>query len=201
MYKGGKMRNNPRTYEKYKHFKGKLYQIIAIAEDSETRDEQVVYQMLYSPFQIYVRPLKMFMSKVDSGKYPNSTQKFRFEQVKELEKTKELEQMEIRNGKFEYPEFEENIMSQEESDMKENLDYDVDEVVEPLLLDFFDADSYEAKLGVLRKLYPIITNDMINAISMTLDIEINEGTLEKRYQEVMKCLVTLEKYECNRLRM
>ena len=32
------------------------------------------------------------------------------------------------------------------------------------------------------------------------DIEINEGDLEERYEALKTCLLTLERYECNRLR-
>lgn len=63
----------------YKHFKGDYYLVEDIAKDSETKKEMVVYRRLYEEGDLWVRPKEMFLSEVDHKKYPNITQKFRFE--------------------------------------------------------------------------------------------------------------------------
>lgn len=69
--------------EYYRHFKDRLYQIVAIAKDSETEEKMVVYQAMYGEEDIWVRPYTMFVSEVDREKYPDVEQRYRFEKVEE----------------------------------------------------------------------------------------------------------------------
>lgn len=63
---------------KVRHFKGFISEVIAVAMHTETEEKLVIYKHINEE-QIYARPLSMFNSLVDKEKYPNVTQKYRFE--------------------------------------------------------------------------------------------------------------------------
>ncbi len=47
------------------HFKGKRYQLLAYAKDSETLETMVVYRLLYGDGGVWIRPAKMFFEIVE----------------------------------------------------------------------------------------------------------------------------------------
>ena len=50
---------------KYRHFKGKEYEVIALAKHSETLEELVVYRALYGDGAVWVRPAAMWNEIVE----------------------------------------------------------------------------------------------------------------------------------------
>ena len=202
------MRPNPKPQEMYRHFKGNIYQIRCLAKHSETGEMMVVYQAMYDTFQIYVRPLAMFMEEVDSVKYPDTLQQYRFELIQDLEAAAESQRADRKETAVrpygretaeetaaEPPETELHSQMQaqaEKSDEQLNID--------PLVLEFLDADTYEQRLNILAALRHRITDEMIDTMAAAIELEIKAGDVEERYEELKSCLLTFEKYECNRLR-
>lgn len=194
----------PKPHEIYKHFKGNLYQITAIAEHTETGEQLVVYQAMYGDFRIYARPLSMFVSRVDREKYPESAQEFRFElQGPEAERQRQ----ETTDGQAEEPKHQEEATDGQAEEPKRQAEAtdgqaeaSEEPALEPLLVEFLDADSYEQRLNILAALRHRITDDMITTMAIACDVEINDGDTMERYEALKTCLLTLEKYECNRLR-
>ena len=177
----------------YKHFKNKLYQILTVAEHSETGEKMVVYQALYGNFRTYVRPYDMFVSEVDHVKYPEVTQTYRFELVNpcasESAGTVERE-----------PEVkvEMNHESVLPVDLEETQPEEVG--VNPNLLKFLDLDTLAEKLELFKDLRKTMDDHLLDSIAASLDIVVEDGPLAQRYQEVLRCLETMEHFECTRFR-
>jgi len=52
---------------RYRHFKGKEYEVIGVARHSETGEKLVVYRCLYDDYSLWVRPYCMFVENVAVG--------------------------------------------------------------------------------------------------------------------------------------
>ena len=55
---------------RYRHYKGKSYELIGIARDSETLDHLAIYRALYKSrkfgnYALWARPVKEFLQKVE----------------------------------------------------------------------------------------------------------------------------------------
>ena len=48
----------------YRHYKGNLYELIDVANHSETLEKMVVYRALYGERELWVRPAYMWDEKV-----------------------------------------------------------------------------------------------------------------------------------------
>lgn len=185
----------PKPLEIYKHFKGNLYQVVTMAQHSETGENLVIYQAMYGDFKTYARPLEMFMEKVDMEKYPDAAQEYRFEL--QARQTEQPEAADHSVG----AKPEKNAEQGGQPGQKRHEDRTEAELqLDPMVLEFLEADSYARRLNILAGLHHRITDEMITTMAVASDIEIEDGDLEERYEELRSCLITLEKYECNRLR-
>ena len=204
-------RNIPRAGEIYRHFKNKMYQIVAVAAHTETGEQLVVYEALYDDFKIYARPLSMFLSEVDHEKYPESTQKYRFELIeREVDGTLKMgypvSVKKIVEAKAEtetQPEKEtgsERIIQSEIKEQPEEGELDEDDEINPFLLSFLDTDSYSEKLQVLISIRSRLDDRLIDDMAAALDVTIDEGPLPVRYEGLKTCLETMVKFECERFR-
>ena len=164
------MTDRPKPQEIYRHFKGNSYEVLAVAKHSDTGEELVIYKALYGDGQVYARPIEDFMGKTDRNKYPDASQEYRFEKAVEKK------------------------AAEQTGEQTEEIQID------PMVMEFLEADTYEERLNILAGLKHRVTDDMITTMAIACDVEIGEGETEKRFDELKSCLVTLERYECNRLR-
>ena len=147
------MREIPGPQQVYRHFKGGIYQVLSLAEHTESGEKLVIYQAMYGDFKVYARPLAMFMEKVDKAGYPEEAQEYRFERMEMRKEPDEPDEPQIPG-------------------------------IDPLVIRFLDADSYS----------------MINTMAISIDVEVEEGEIEDRYEELRRCLLLYDKFECTRLR-
>lgn len=213
----------PEVNQIYRHFKGNLYRVITVAVHTETEEELVVYQALYGDFKVYARPMSMFMSEVDKEKYPDVMQKMRFEPINQMVTTPisaESEKTDWIHGGQQEDAVAESVSVVQSEDRKqellceemqsvraeaakvENLETEAVEentFIDPMLEAYLDTDSYRERLNILHGLQHRITEHMLNTMAIVIDFELPEGDIQTKYDALNDCLLTKEKYECNRM--
>ena len=180
----------------------------------------------------------MFTSEVDHEKYPEVTQKYRFELV-EREKKEDVQAaqtgsersadmtqrysvghstgrtiLQNQNGRNADTSVRENervsgdisvqsnkaVSGDVGAQERKSASSDTEEQVEPKLMEFLDADSFEEKYNILTSMRDIITDKMINNMAVVLDVVIPEGDLDDRYEQLKQCIRTRQRFESTRLR-
>ena len=216
------MERTPRPNEIYQHFKGNLYRVVTLAKHADTGQMLVIYQALYGSFEVFARPLADFTGKVDREKYPDAAAEYRFtllpqivgqaSEADRLEMRQEPDTAQPQSSGAENPEagnrrptepdstpVQEQTAPTKGTDMQPQ-DEQEEPALDPMLLAFLDADTYEEKLAIFTDMSGRITDDMLTTMAVSMDIDLKEGELMDRYEELKNCIIMREKYECNRLR-
>lgn len=188
------MNRIPKQGEFYRHFKGNLYQVQAIAKHSETMEEMVVYQALYGTYGVYVRPLSMFISEVDHEKYPEVTQVYRFEHVTLENNSTSVE--EVTEGEV--------ISTRKTTENQEESSFPQAETVEgkinPDILAFLEANGYGEKLEVLFAVRKRVDEEVLHTMAIAMDFSLSEGDFQEQFDSFVYFLETHAKFETTRLR-
>ena len=200
-------RQTPVAGQIYKHFKGNLYKVLAVAVHTESEEKLVVYQSVENPDRVFARPLEMFMSDIDRFRYPLIRAKYRFTLVSEPEvenngeETKEEETKEETLNEDTRGEDVKDEETEEQSDDDSAVYKDNGElVIDPYVEGVLDEKEFSKKIEFFEMLRGKCTEDMLTTIAISLDIQLQEGSIEDKYSQILRTLKMHEKYETSRLR-
>ena len=181
--------NIPQAGELYRHFKGKLYQIIGIAIHSEDGSELVIYQALYGDFRLYARPLSMFMSPVDREKYPEAAQEYRFQKISRAQLTEDISRKDNLSPE-KVPRVE--IKAEEETEKTSPE--------QKLVEAFLDEDSALEQIAFLEAREKVLTAPVLDIMAAALDVELTGRTAEEKRYDLIRVLRTRARFEGRRMR-
>ena len=245
------MRDIPRPFEIYRHFKGNCYQILTMAQDAGDGRRLVVYQALYGDLRVYVRELGEFLSPVDQKKYPAASQYYRFEKVDRIAEESVNPAEGVNAAQHEdaaksvngdvhakaetsvnadvlakaeksvnadghakaetsvnaavLAKAETSINPAEGGSVAETVStakavQEAEPDLDPAVLEFLEAETYEQRLNILASVKHRITDDMLNTMSIAADVEVEPGPVEERFNSLKNALLMKDRFERVRLR-
>lgn len=200
-------RQTPVAGQIYKHFKGNLYKVLAVAVHTESEEKLVVYQSVDNPDRVFARPLEMFMSDIDRFRYPLIRAKYRFTLVSEPEEETNGEETKEEETKEETPNEDTKGEDVKDEETEEQSDDDSavykdngELVIDPYVEGVLDEKEFSKKIEFFEMLRGKCTEDMLTTIAISLDIQLQEGSIEDKYSQILRTLKMHEKYETSRLR-
>jgi len=159
--------------ELYKDIQGNVFRIVAVAFYEKCNETIVVYQEMFPGYKI----LAMSASDFTENLIP-------------LKCVEEKIDSEIVSVSKKEPTKDENKIKEEISEYPQG--------VNPVLLDFLDSDSFGDKIKILLEHKDKVDDKCINDIAASLDVAIDEGDIDVRFNQLISCLETMRKYEIPR---
>lgn len=199
----------PKPGERYRHFKGKEYQIVGVATHTETEEPMVVYQALYGSYGLFVRPLAMFLEQVDAEKYPEYAGQPRFAKIAPEEDEDDFfpENTDraataavgtvTASAGGKQSESTSNIIMQPEG-LGNSTNAPADS--QALLMEFLDLDNAKDRLELLQSAKDLLNDHVIDSMAAALDVQVPDGVLEERIVSLERCLATVARFETGRMR-
>lgn len=173
--------------EFYRHFKNRLYQVLAVAVHSENGEPMVVYQALYGTYQVYVRPYEMFAGEVDHQKYPDVKQRYRFEKV-----TPGGDGQEKAEDTAGQP-GDTALQAPEE-------DRETGAALNEAFLSFLDTDDFAQRMEALKALEGSATQRELDSIYLVLDMKAEQGTVKEQIEAIRRFLTMQNRFDGKHLR-
>ncbi len=191
--------NMPIPGTRYFDREERQYQLMLVADHSKTNEKMAVYQALFGGFEYFTEPLGIFMTEkteVSSEIGRTGGSKWSRPAVLQTEAANPVQDP-IAKTENQKLKTEDSSVCQPVQPHHQTLE---EEMANPILLEFLDAETLEEKYQVIKSLGNSITNRLIDDFAVVLDLVIPDGSLDSRYMQLLSSVRTMQKFETNRFR-
>jgi hypothetical protein len=191
--------NMPIPGTRYFDREKRQYQLMLVADHSKTNEKMAVYQALFGGFEYFTEPLGIFMTEkteVSSEIGRTGGSKWSRPAVLQTEAANPVQDP-IAKTENQKLKTEDSSVCQPVQPHHQTLE---EEMANPILLEFLDAETLEEKYQVIKSLGNSITNRLIDDFAVVLDLVIPDGSLDSRYMQLLSSVRTMQKFETNRFR-
>ena len=156
---------------------GEKYQIVTLAKERISGEKMIVYQQLFEPFAVYVESAKDFYNR-----------------MRKSVQDKNVSQQNRETGRETNCETITDRETNRETMKKETEEPEI----HPEFRRFLDARSNTERIEILRGMRNIVDDTMINSMAVIMDVEIKDGPIEVRFDELLECIQMKSHYEIER---
>ena len=152
---------------------GEKYQIVTLAKERITGEKMIVYQQLFEPFTVYTESAIVF-----------------FNRMKKSSQKKNVPQQDRETNRETISDCETNCFTGNEEPEEPEI--------HPEFRRFLDARSNAERIEILRGMRNIVDDTMINSMAVIMDVEIKDGPIGERFDELLECIQMKRQYEIER---
>lgn len=181
--------------ERYRHFKGGLYQIVTIANHSETGQELVIYQALYGDYTCYARPLGMFMGVNDNGdrRFTLVTGSEECMDNKSSDNNQDIKVIQDEGSRSE-------SVRADISPNNKSEETGANTGGNELLFRILDCERSKDKLEMIRRYRNDIDHRMLGNLAVSMDIPVDNEDDDEIFVQIAQYLETRARFETDRFR-
>ena len=154
---------------------GKKYQVVTFARERTSGEKIIVYQQLFEPFTIYAESIESFSSWMKKSSQDKNVSQQERETISGRETNRET-------------------ITDRETVSKETEEPEI----HPEFRRFLDARSNTERIEILRGMRNIVNDTMINSMAVIMDVEIKDGPIGERFDELLECMQMKRQYEIER---
>ena len=192
------------AFDKYRDKSGKLYQVITTAISLSTEQEEVIVQQMYGNFINIAIPEDKFL-RIFTRDDAENNQSVTEESKKPEQKAEAVKQRPVENPVKPEPVRTPEVKVHPSPATVEVDDKSDDTEQDPAVRDmlaFLDTDDFDEKYMIIEHMAQNdeLNDTYIDNMAASIDIVIDDGPLDGRIKELLKCLDTRKRFENSRVR-
>lgn len=192
------------AFDRYKDKSGKLYQVITTAISLSTEKEEVIIQQLYGNFINIAIPEDKFLrifTRDDDTEIGQSTPEEKTKEPEQRQEPVRQKPAEAKPEPVKAPEVKVHPSPATVEIDDKSDDTEQDPAVRDMLA-FLDTDDFDEKYMIIEHMAQNdeLNDTYIDNMAASIDIVIDDGPLDGRIKELLKCLDTRKRFENTRLR-
>lgn len=176
---------------------GEKYQVITFAKERTSGEKMIVYQQLFEPFITYAESAENFSGRMRKRGHDKNVSRQDCETNRETFSGREIN-CETSGETISGCETNRETIAERGTNCFTGNGEPEEPEIHPEFRRFLDARSNTERIEILRGMRNIVDDTMINSMAVIMDVEIKDGPIMERFDELLECIRMKRQYEIER---